>query len=320
MDELANLFKKKYADLYYGNNLPEMVRESTGVACLDYVTGGGFVRGRIHELFGGSSCGKTTHALLTTKTYLERGMTCVYLDLERTLDNDRTHTILGVENLDNFHYVQPPCGEAAVEGILDATKLGADFIVVDSVPYLTSHQSDEAEIGHSVIGAQARFMSGIQPKLVSAISSGHTILLLINQLRTTFNFRGAKQDTSGGVALKYMCTMRIELSRWGATPEKDGETLHYSAAKNKSYNESQYAESILYYDDRSIDIYEGLRYILEKQGVIIRNGAYYKLSPEFAAKHSLPEKLSQGKAACIEKLKTDKELYTLLYNTMLDEL
>jgi recombination protein RecA len=316
-DELSNFFNKKYKEYYFKSELPKITREHTGIAAIDYISGGGFIRGRIHELYGGPSTGKTSHSLYIIDNYLKRGLTCVYFDLERTLDSERLEQLVK-SNLDNFHYIQPHTGESCVEGILESARIGADFIVVDSVPYLLSHQSEEADVGQTVIGGQARFLSASVPKITHAIGTSNTILLFINQVRTTFNYRGAKLDTPGGSAIKFMYTMRLELSRWGATPEKDGETIHYKVAKNKSSTEAAVAETVLYFDSRGICIYEGLRFVLEQLGIIVRNGAFYKLAPAYAEKLNRPEKLSQGKAACIQLLKDDQELYESLYSCFLE--
>ncbi|MCR5041111.1 MAG: recombinase RecA [Clostridia bacterium] len=187
---------------------------STGSLRLDAATGvGGLPRGRIIEIYGPESSGKTTLALHCVAEAQKRGGTCAFIDAEHALDPVYAHH-LGV-NIDDLLVSQPDDGEQALE-ITDAlTRSGAvDIIVVDSVAALTPKQEIEGDMGDSHVGLHARLMSQALRKLAGSIARTKTIVIFINQLREKVGIvYGNPEVTTGGRALKFYATMRIEVRK-----------------------------------------------------------------------------------------------------------
>ena len=199
----------------------------TGSLRLDAATGvGGLPRGRIIEIFGPESSGKTTLALHCVAQAQKQGGTCAFIDAEHALDPVYARN-LGV-NIDELLISQPDDGEQALE-ITDAlTRSGAvDMIVVDSVAALTPRQEIEGDMGDSHVGLHARLMSQALRKLAGSISRTNTIVIFINQLREKVGIvYGNPEVTTGGRALKFYATMRIDV-RKGELLKQGGENIGY---------------------------------------------------------------------------------------------
>ncbi len=209
----------------------------TGSLGLDMALGiGGVPRGRIVEVFGPESSGKTTLALHIVAEAQKAGGTCAFVDAEHALDPYYARK-LGV-NVDDLLISQPDAGEQALEITDTLVRSGAlDVLVVDSVAALVPKAELEGEMGDSHMGLQARLMSQALRKLTSSISRSRTTVIFINQIRHKIGVMfGSPETTTGGNALKFYASVRIDIRRIGSIKEKDevvGNQTRAKVVKNK---------------------------------------------------------------------------------------
>ncbi|HKT81699.1 MAG TPA: recombinase RecA [Vicinamibacterales bacterium] len=197
---------------------------STGAVSLDYALGiGGVPRGRVIEVFGPESSGKTTLALQVIAQAQKTGGISAFVDAEHALDAQYAKK-LGVD-LDNLLVSQPDNGEQALEIVETLVRSGAvDVIVVDSVAALVPRAEIEGEMGEAQMGLQARLMSQALRKLTGIVSKSKTCLIFINQLREKIGVMfGNPETTTGGRALKFYASVRVDIRRIGAI--KDGDVV-----------------------------------------------------------------------------------------------
>ena len=209
----------------------------TGCLALDIATGvGGFPRGRIIEIYGPESSGKTTMALHAIAEAQRMGGVCAFIDAEHALDVGYARKI-GV-GTDDLLVSQPDYGEQALEICDMLVRSGAvDIIVVDSVAALTPKAELEGDMGDSHVGLQARLMSQALRKLTGSINRSRTIVIFINQLRMKIGVMfGSPETTTGGNALKFYASMRLDIRRIGAIKTTDavvGNRTRVKVVKNK---------------------------------------------------------------------------------------
>src|SRR6201998_2208748 len=200
----------------------EIESVSTGSLGLDMALGiGGLPRGRGVEIDGPESSGKTTLALHVVAEVQKLGGTASFIDAEHALDPSYAHK-LGV-NLDDLLVSQPDTGEQALEICDTLVRSGAvDIIIIDSVAALTPKAEIEGEMGDSLPGLQARLMSQALRKLTASISKSKTLVIFINQIRMKIGVMyGSPQTTTGGNALKFYASVRLDIRRIGAIKERD---------------------------------------------------------------------------------------------------
>ncbi len=205
---------------------------STGSLSLDWALGiGGIPRGRVIEIFGPESSGKTTLALTVISEAQRKGGMAAFIDAEHALDPDYAKK-LGVD-VDNLLVSQPDSGEQALEIAEVLVRSGSlDVVVVDSVAALVPRAELEGEMGDSHVGLQARLMSQALRKLTGIVSKSHTALIFINQLREKVGVMfGSPETTTGGRALKFYASQRIDIRRIGSI--KDGEEVVGNRTKVK---------------------------------------------------------------------------------------
>ena len=210
---------------------------STGSLGLDIALGiGGLPRGRVIEIYGPESSGKTTLALHAVAEIQKKGGVAAYVDAEHALDPSYAKK-LGVD-IDEMLISQPDTGEQALE-ITDTLVRsgGVDIVVIDSVAALTPKAELEGEMGDQLPGLQARLMSQALRKLTSSISKSNTIVLFINQIRMKIGVMfGNPETTSGGNALKFYASVRLDIRRIGAIKDRDevvGNQTRVKVVKNK---------------------------------------------------------------------------------------
>jgi recombination protein RecA len=205
----------KGAVMRMGENLHMNIETiSTGALALDMALGvGGLPRGRIVEVFGPESSGKSTLAMHVVAEAQRRGGICAYIDAEHAMDPIYARAI-GV-NVDNLYIAQPDTGEQALEIADMLIRSGAlDVLVIDSVAALTPRAEIEGEMGDSHVGLQARLMSQALRKLTANLSKSNTIAIFINQLREKIGVMyGSPETTPGGKALKFYSSVRIDIRR-----------------------------------------------------------------------------------------------------------
>jgi recombination protein RecA len=209
----------------------------TGSLGLDIALGvGGLPKGRIIEIFGPESSGKTTLTLHIVAEAQKIGGTCAFIDAEHALDVDYAQR-LGVK-LDKLLVSQPDSGEQALEICDQLVRTGAvDVVVVDSVAALTPRAEIEGEMGDSHVGLQARLMSQALRKLTATVSKSNTMVIFINQIRMKIGVMfGNPETTTGGNALKFYSSVRLDIRRTGAIKDKEeivGNTTRVKVVKNK---------------------------------------------------------------------------------------
>ncbi len=210
---------------------------STGSLGIDIALGiGGLPKGRIIEIYGPESSGKTTLALSVIAQAQKTGGTCAFIDAEHALDPSYAKKI-GVD-IDNLLISQPDAGEQALEIADTLVRSGAiDVLVVDSVAALVPKAELEGEMGDSHMGLQARLMSQALRKLTSTVSRSNTLIIFINQIRMKIGVMfGNPETTTGGNALKFYASVRMDIRRIGAIKDKEdviGSQTRVKIVKNK---------------------------------------------------------------------------------------
>jgi recombination protein RecA len=232
MDQIEKQFGKG-SIMKLGESAGKMNVEtiSSGSIALDMALGGGYPKGRIIEIYGPESSGKTTLTLHAVAEVQRNGGTAAFVDAEHALDPVYAKRI-GVD-VDNLLVSQPDTGEQALEITETLVRSGAvDIIVVDSVAALTPRAEIEGEMGDSHMGLQARLMSQALRKLTGAISRANTTVVFTNQLREKIGVMfGNPETTTGGRALKFYASVRLEVRRTGQI--KDGDNVTGSQTKVK---------------------------------------------------------------------------------------
>jgi recombination protein RecA len=251
---------------------------STGSLALDIATGvGGIPRGKIIEIFGPESSGKTTLALHVIAEAQKRGGIAVFIDAEHALDPKYAQKI-GVD-VDNLYISQPDYGEQALEIAESLLRSGAvDVIVIDSVAALVPKDELEGEIGEAHVGKQARLMAQALRKLKSLAHNANAAVIFINQLREKIGVMfGNPETTPGGRALKFFADMRLDVRRVGDAKEGDnkvGSRVRVKVVKNKLAPPFREAEFDMIYGEGICKLCD-LIDTASELGVIKKSGAWY---------------------------------------------
>jgi recombination protein RecA len=251
---------------------------STGAINLDAAIGvGGIPRGRVTEIYGPESSGKTTLCLHVVANAQREGGVAAYIDAEHALDTEYCRK-LGVE-VDNLLISQPDTGEQALEICEILVRSGAvDVIVIDSVAALVPKAEIEGDMGDSHVGLQARLMSQALRKLTGAIARSKTAVVFINQLREKIGVMfGNPETTTGGKALKFYASVRLDIRRIGPVKEKEdviGSHVRVKVVKNKVAPPFKQAEFDIMYAE-GISHTSLLVDISSESGIIEKSGAWY---------------------------------------------
>ena len=260
------------------DKIMEIETVSTGSIGLDIALGiGGLPRGRVVEIFGPESSGKTTLALHTIAEAQKKGGVCAFIDAEHALDPIHARK-LGVD-LDNLLISQPDAGEQALEIADTLVRSGAvDVLVVDSVAALTPRAELDGEMGDNQPGMQARLMSQALRKLTASINRSHTMVIFINQIRMKIGVMyGSPETTTGGNALKFYASVRLDIRRIGAIKERDevvGNQTRVKVVKNKLAPPFKQVEFDIMYGEGVSKMGELIDLGI-KAGVVEKSGAWF---------------------------------------------
>jgi recombination protein RecA len=250
----------------------------SGSLGLDLALGiGGLPRGRILEIYGPESSGKTTLALHAIAEAQKRGGTCAFIDAEHALDPTYCRK-LGVD-VDNLLISQPDAGEQALEIADTLVRSGAvDVLVVDSVAALVPRAELEGEMGDSHVGLHARLMSQALRKLTGTVSRSKTMLIFLNQIRLKIGVMfGNPETTTGGNALKFYASVRLEIRRIGAIKDREevvGNQTRVKVVKNKLAPPFRQVEFDIMYGEGISKVGE-LIDLGVKAGVVEKSGAWF---------------------------------------------
>ncbi|GMG86952.1 recombinase RecA [Biformimicrobium ophioploci] len=275
---------------------------STGSLGLDVALGiGGLPRGRIVEIYGPESSGKTTMTLQVIAEAQKMGGTCAFVDAEHALDPVYAEK-LGV-NVDELIVSQPDTGEQALEVSEMLVRSGAvDVLIVDSVAALTPKAEIEGEMGDSHVGLQARLMSQALRKLTGAIKQTNTLCVFINQIRMKIGVMfGSPETTTGGNALKFYSSVRLDIRRIGSVKEGDevvGNETRVKVVKNKVAPPFKQVEFQIMYGAGTNRLGEVIDFGV-KLGLVDKAGAWYSYKGD---------KIGQGKANACKFLDENAEI------------
>lgn len=284
---------------------------STGSLSLDKILGGGLGKGRIIEIYGAESSGKTSIALTAVGNVQRKGGTAVFLDVENALD-PKYAAKLGVDT-DNLAVAQPSSAEQALDLLQDLTETGVvDIIVLDSVAALSPQAEIDGDAGDVTVGLLARLMSKCLKKLIGPANETGTTIIFINQTRDKiggFSMHGVPQTTSGGRALKFYASQRIEVKRGlqikndepGKKDEIIGNEVKFNIAKNKIAPPFGKAVSVLTFN-------KGINVVAE----LIENGSHYGVIERPNSRTYIEaetgEVIGKSRAEATDKLNSDSEL------------
>ena len=275
---------------------------STGSLGLDIALGiGGLPRGRIVEIYGPESSGKTTLTLQVIAEAQKQGGTCAFIDAEHALDPVYAEH-LGV-NIEDLLVSQPDTGEQALEICDMIVRSGAvDVVIVDSVAALTPKAEIEGEMGDTHVGLQARLMSQALRKMTANIKNSNTLVVFINQIRMKIGVMfGSPETTTGGNALKFYSSVRLDIRRIGAVKDGDevtGNETRVKVVKNKVAPPFRQAEFQILYGKGIFQRGEIID-LGVKQGIIDKSGAWYAYKGD---------KIGQGKKNAAEFLAENPEI------------
>lgn len=276
---------------------------STNCLSLDAAIGvGGMPRGRIIEIYGPESSGKTTLALQVVASAQKMGGVAAYIDAEHAMDPDYAEK-LGVD-IDELLISQPDSGEQALEIAETLVRSASiDVIVVDSVAALVPRAEIDGDMGDSHMGLQARLMSQALRKLTSAISSTNTCFIFINQLRDKIGVMfGSPETTTGGKALKFYASVRMDIRRIAAIKEGDkvvGNRTKVKFVKNKVAPPFRECEFDIMYGE-GISREGDLLDLAVNNGIVEKSGAWFSYSTE---------RLGQGRENVKNMLKENREMF-----------
>ena len=296
-----------------GTAVPDIQVVSSGSIMLDLALGiGGLPRGRVVEIYGPESSGKTTMALHAIAECQKAGGTAAFVDAEHALDPGYAAN-LGV-NVEDLLVSQPDTGEQALEIVDMLVRSGAiDMVVIDSVAALTPKAEIEGEMGDTHVGLQARLMSQALRKLTGNIKRSNCMVIFINQIRMKIGVMfGSPETTSGGNALKFYASVRLDIRRIGALKRGDeivGNQTRVKVVKNKMAPPFKQAEFEILYG-------EGI----SREGELIDLGVLHNFVDKSGAWYSYQgDRIGQGKENVRQFLKDNPEMANSIEKQVRDE-
>lgn len=277
-DALAALEKRFGSPMVQkmSNSRATVKTQSSGRPSLDSILGGGYGTGKIIEIYGESGSGKTGLALEAIRSVQEAGGIAAIVDAEHALNTDYCN-LIGI-NVDDLYISQPDCGEQAFEvirALINTHRI--NLIVVDSVAAMVPRAELEGESGEAKIALQARMMSQGMKLITGSASNAECTVIFLNQLRKTIAMYGPSETTTGGKALKFYSTQRLEVKNKGILKESQeviGFKQHIKVVKNKIASPFKTIEFDIAYD-KGVDTLTGLIEALEFEEILKKAGGWY---------------------------------------------
>jgi recombination protein RecA len=328
---LFEIMQKKHGDcaVVMGNNIPPIYRFSTGIAGLDVVTGGGWPKGRLVELAGKESMGKSAIMLMSCKHEVNQGYQAVYQDLEETLAKDhlinlesRNLQLFDGNNLgENLLVCKPVYGEDCVDVALTAANSGCRLIVTDSLPFMDPKavvdktQDDSNYNGPAM--AQAAMFKRLKGKIVSGLTATDACWVLVNQVRDNIKSPHGGLDTPGGHTIKHLFSIEMMITQAIKENDKPGMIKsHLKVIKNKTFTPHLTTEIPIY--KGVVQLGQSLVIEAVKVGLMQKAGSWMKFNEAYAGELGV-EKINagQGEEKAGEFLDSNPELYARIYKDVL---
>jgi recombination protein RecA len=310
LDQIEKQFGKGSIMKLGEANRVEVETYPTGSISLDLALGGGIPKGRVIEIYGPESSGKTTLTLHAIAEAQKEGGTAAFIDAEHALDPQYAKRI-GV-NIDNLLISQPDTGEQALEILETLVRSNAvDIVVVDSVAALVPQAEIDGDMGDSHMGLQARLMSQALRKLTGIVSKTHCTVIFINQIRMKIGVMfGNPETTSGGNALKFYASVRMDIRRIGQIKtgeEITGNRTRVKVVKNKIAPPFKTAEFDIMYNE-GISASGDLLDLAAEKGIVGKSGAWYDYDGA---------KIAQGREAAKQYLKDNPKVAEKIHKEIL---
>lgn len=315
MSDLGEFLKKKYKEAAKtGHEIPRIQRISSGIFGIDHLLGGGLPLGRIGEIFGIESGGKSTISLMMCRAVQRQGYDTALIDLERTLDEDLFKKV-GVDP-DRFYHLWPQYGEEAIDMALDAAEGGAKLIIIDSLAMLSPKSSEEKIDKDS----EARDFSGLagmlnrlKSKITKTIEKTQATLVFINQIRDKVNSMHGGIQAPGGHARSHMCSYRLQITHATKDNAKPGIiTTHLTAIKNKTATPG--ISTSLVIERGVVDTAASLIEGAVTAGVLEKSGSWIKYGPELVQELGVTNpNMAQGAVKAGKLLLENPALYKTIY-------
>ncbi|MEM4523129.1 MAG: hypothetical protein QW738_07970 [Nitrososphaeria archaeon] len=306
--QIISSYAKKFSkeEIYTGQELKQTKEEivSTGILTVDLALGiGGIPMGKIIEVYGQESSGKTTFSLITISQMQKANKICAFIDAENSFDPIWAET-LGV-NLDELLLIEANSLEESLEKLEFLINQGVQYVVYDSIVAPPTVSQNKADYGDSLVGVRARVLSMALSKLMPVLRQNKATIMFINQIREKIGVYGNPETTPGGRALKFFSSLRLNMRK---KPIKDedgeiGDEVHVKVEKNKFAPPMKRAKFLLFYDGTyTIDYPE----ILSQLGLVKKSGAWYK------EQITGEEKTFHGAIQLIEEIKNNKPFAELV--------
>lgn len=329
-DTLFEKLSKKYGNVFKkGSEIPLIERISTGIAGLDVLTGGGWPKGRLVEIAGKESMGKTAIMLQACKHEIAQGYKTVFEDLERTLAKDHldnlevTHNDLIEANrlAENLVVAYPNYGEEALDIALSAAAEGVRLIVIDSLPLMipktVADKIDDDSEYNAPAMAQAAMFNRLKGKLINGIELSQSCLVFINQVRDKQNSPMGGVQTPGGHTIKHAFSIEIMITHAVKDTSKDGIIKsHLKTAKNKTH--TAYLTTEIPINKGVVQLGQSLVIEAVKVGLMQKAGSWMKFNETYANQLGVEKiNVGQGEEKAGEFLDSNPELYDRIYKDVL---
>jgi recombination protein RecA len=276
---LEHLQKTYKTNVFNHKSLPALQMVSTGIATLDLALGGGLAVGRVAELFGPESAGKSTICLSICRTAINRGETALYIDLEKTV----TKEAIADHGLDNDHFIvtRPNYGEDAIDQLIDAVKLGAKVVILDTVAMLMPkavYDKIDSDSEARDVSSTAGFLNRVKNKITDQVEHNQAVVVFVNQVRDNLNSSYGGVSTPGGHAIKHLYSQRIKVSHAVKDLKTPGRiSAQVKIEKNKCATPYLSCEVPIFNGVAQIE--ECLVLVGVQLGLVKQSGAWYNLEP-----------------------------------------